>query len=58
MHGQNFNFIYFLMGMMLGLFLSDWDINYIDYDDNDKEDEDNDFSKQKEKEEKQNKKNS
>lgn len=58
MYGQNFNFIYFLIGMMLGLLLSDWDINYIDYDDNDKEDEDNDFSKQKEKEEKQNKKNS
>ena len=55
MYGQNFNLIYFLMGIMLGLFLSDWDIDYIDYDDNDEEDEDNDFSKQKEKEEKEKK---
>ena len=57
MHGQNFNFIYFLMGIALGLFLNNWDIDYIDYDNDEKEDED-DFSKQKEKEEKQNKKNS
>ena len=48
MNEYNLNIIYLLIGIILGIFFSNWDIDYIDYYD-EKEDEDDSSKQEKEK---------